>query len=366
MNRLVIIGVAAVVVLYLVFTSMFIVTQRQQAIVMRFGQITDVKTQPGLYFKLPTTLVDTVQFVDDRLLRYDISNLLVQVKGGQFYNVNAFLTYRIVDARKFRERVQGDLAQAEANISTRFNSALRQVYGLRDFSAALSNERTQMMAEARDLIRPDIAQLGIEVVDVRILRTDLTPDVSSQTYDRMKAERLAEAALIRARGQQAAQTIRAVADRQSVEILADARRDSEILRGEGDAERSQAFAEAYSVDPDFFAFYRSLQAYRTAMGADTGTTLVLSPDSEFFKFFDQAGKPGTNLKPSPLAPAQLSQQPADTSIPVTTNLPAGLGDGAAGAIAPVAPAASGADAGGAVPPVTGGTPAPLAPAPAGQ
>jgi membrane protease subunit HflC len=364
LNRSIAIGVAALIVLYLLFSSLYIVHRGEQAIVMRFGQITDVKAQPGLYFKLPTSLVDTVQFIDARMQRYDLSNLLVQVKGGQFYNVNAFLTYKVADARKFRERVQGSMEQAEARIGTRFNAALRQVYGLRDFQAALSNERTEMMKEARDLIRPDIAQLGIDVVDVRILRTDLTPDVSSQTYDRMKAERLAEAALIRAKGQQAAQTIRAVADRQSIEILADARRDSEILRGQGDAQRNEIFAAAYSVDPDFFSFYRSLQAYRTAMGANTGTTLVLSPDSPFFKFFENPGQPGTNLKPSPLAPAQLSQQPADASVLPGTDM-LGSTAGAVPAVPPASPApgAPAAAPGASTPTPQATTPAPAASAP---
>src|SRR6188474_40115 len=156
MNRLIILGVVLLGVLYVIFSSIYVVNEREQAIVMRFGQITDVKTEPGLYFKIPTNVVDSVQIIEDRLLRYDIANMTVQVSGGQFYVVDAFLTYRISNPRLFRERAQGDLRTAESRISTRFDAALRQVYGLREFNAALSEERPAMMQQARDLIRADI------------------------------------------------------------------------------------------------------------------------------------------------------------------------------------------------------------------
>ncbi len=145
-----------------------------------------------------------------------------------------------------------------------------------------------MMREARNWIRADMVELGLELVDVRILRTDLTDQVSAQTFERMKAERLAEAALLRARGQEQAQTRRAIADRQAVEIVATAQKDSDILRGEGDAQRNATFAGAFTRDPEFFEFYRSMQAYRSALEG-SGTQMVLSPDSEFFKFFGSNG-----------------------------------------------------------------------------
>jgi membrane protease subunit HflC len=291
MNRLIIIGILLVGALYVVFSSVYVVNEREQAIVLRFGEITDVKKAAGIYFKVPTNIVDSVQIIEDRLLRYDIANMTLQVSGGKFYEVDAFLTYRISDARKFREFSAGDLDIAESRIEGRFTAALRQVYGLREFDAALSEERPAMMREARDLIRPDMTELGIEVVDVRILRTDLTQEVSAQTFDRMKAERLAEAAFLRARGQEAAQSLRAIADRQAVETVASARRDAEILRGEGEAERTTIFADAYNRDPEFFEFYRSMQSYRTALGS-SGTTMVLSPDSEFFQYFGEASRAG--------------------------------------------------------------------------
>jgi membrane protease subunit HflC len=339
MNRLIAAGIAVIVVLYVVWSSIYIVDPTEQAIVTRFGQITAVRTAPGLYFKLPTSLVDDVQIIDNRLQRFDLDNITLQVKDGKFYVVDAFVTYRISDARKFRERASGSLDVVEQRLKARFDSALRQVYGLRDFQAALSAERSDMMQQARDLIRPDMSDLGIDIADVRILRTDLTNQVSAQTYDRMKAERLAQAALLRANGQQAAQSIRAIADRQAIEIVADATKDSEILRGEGDGQRSQIYAQAYNVDPEFYAFYRSLQAYETGLSG-SGTTMVLAPDSAFFKYFGDPGK--ASIPAGPLAPETEAPSVApvpDVIPPNDENTPAppisGItGNGTPGAIAP--------------------------------
>ncbi len=289
MNRLYIIAGVVLAALYVLFSSIYIVDEREQAIVMRFGQITDIREEPGLYFKIPTDFVDTVQLVDDRLLRYDIANMRVQVSGNAFYQVDAFLTYRIANPRLFRERATGQLAVAEARIGASLDAALRQVYGLREFSDALSDQRAQMMQETRNLIRPDLAELGLDIVDVRILRTDLDAEVSATTFERMRAERLAEAALLRARGQEQAQSLRAIAERQSVEIVAAATRDAEIIRGQGDAERNRIYAAAYGQDQEFFEFYRSMEAYRQAL-ANTGTTMVLSPDSAFFRYFGSGGQ----------------------------------------------------------------------------
>ncbi len=307
MNRLIVAAVAAVIALYVLFSSVYIVHEREQAIVLRFGSITDIKTEPGLYFKVPTNFVDTVQIIEDRLLRYDIANMTVQVRGGAFYEVDAFLTYRISDPRLFRERALGDLMVAEDRIGTRFVAALREVYGVRNFQAALSDARSDMMLEARDLIRPGVAEIGLEVVDVRILRTDLSVQVSEQTYQRMRAERLAEAALLRARGLEAATRIRAIADRQAVEIRAQAQRDADILRGEGDAERNRIFASVYSANPEFFQFYRSMQSYRLALGGQT-TTMVLAPDSEFFTYFATEGE-GVVGEPLPVPESPVIDLP---------------------------------------------------------
>lgn len=182
------------------------------------------------------------------------------------------------------QAVSGSVPLAEQRLRTRLDAALRRVYGLRGFEAALSEERGSMMREVADQLRPAAASLGLKIEDVRIRRTDLTDEVSQQTYERMKAERLAEAAKIRARGREAAARIKASTDRQVIEIQAAANRESEILRGEGDAQRSAIFADAYKHDPQFFEFYRSMNAYRHAI-SPSDTTMLLSPGSDFFRFF---------------------------------------------------------------------------------
>ncbi|MBA4783465.1 MAG: protease modulator HflC [Rhizobiales bacterium] len=283
-NRLPIILGALALVAFIAYSSVFVVNERQQAIVLRFGEITRLIKDPGLYFKLPTNIVETVQIVEDRLLRLDLEDITVQVSGGKFYIVDAFVVYRIEDLGLFKERASGNIDQAERLLRTRLNDGLRDVYGRRGFEAALSEERNEMMLEIRELLIPQVRAFGLKVVDVRVRRTDLTPEVSQQTFDRMSAERLAEAERLRARGREAEQRIKAIADRQVVEIVSEARRDSEILRGEGDAERNRVFASAFGRDPEFFEFYRSMSAYESAL-ENSGTTLVLSPDSEFFRYF---------------------------------------------------------------------------------
>jgi len=310
-NRVTAIGIAIVVLLFLAYSSIFVVNEREQAIVLRFGEIVDVKTEPGIYFKAPFGFLDAdnVQIIEDRILRFDLDDIRVQVSGGKFYEVDAFLAFRIADPRVFRAAVSGSIPLAEQRLRTRFDAALRRVYGLRGFESALSEERASMMREVRDQLRPDATSLGLEIEDVRIRRTDLTAEVSQQTYDRMKAERLAEAERLRARGREAAQRIRARADREVVETVAEARRDSEILRGEGEAARNAAFATAFQRDPEFFEFYRSMNAYIAGLDA-SGTTMLLSPDSEFFRFFNNAQ--GTVPGAAPAQPAP-SPQPAPSS-----------------------------------------------------
>ncbi|NGN40931.1 protease modulator HflC [Mesorhizobium sp. CGMCC 1.15528] len=308
-NRLPIIGLIAVVLLFILYSSVFVVNAKQQAIILRFGEIVDVKTQPGIYFKAPFGIfeADNVQMVENRVLRFDLDDIRVQVSGGKFYDVDAFMAYRISDPRRFRQAVSGNISLAEARLKTRFDAALRRVYGLRGFESALSEERASMMREVRDQLRPDATSLGLEIEDVRIRRTDLTQDVSAQTFERMKAERLAEAERLRARGREAAQRIRARADREVIETVAEARKESEILRGEGEAARNAAFAGAFQRDPEFFEFYRSMSAYSSALD-NSGTTMVLSPDSEFFRFFRNPN--GTASGAAPAAPAAGAAQPA--------------------------------------------------------
>lgn len=310
-NRLPAILVGLAVILFLVYSSVFVVNEREQAIVVRFGEIQDVKQEPGIYFKLPFAFMDAdrVQYVEDRALRFDLDNIRVQVRGGAFYEVDAFVVYAITDPRRFRETVSGDRESAESRLSTRLDAALRRVYGLRNFSAALSDERVSMMQEVRADLNGAAETLGLTIRDVRIRRTDLTQEVSQQTFQRMRAERLAEAELIRARGNEEGQRRRAIADRQVVEFVSEAQRDSEILRGEGDAERNRIFGEAFQRDPSFFEFYRSMGAYASALNGN-GTTLVLSPDSTFFRYFNNIE--GTLTQPSaqPPAPATAPAAPA--------------------------------------------------------
>lgn len=320
-NRFYGVLIAAAAVLFVLWNSLFVVNEREQAVVTRFGEIQRVVRDPGLYVKWPFTFAgaDNVQMLPDRLLRLDLDNMRVQVSGGAFYEVDAFLVYRIEDAARFRQTVSGSIPQAEQRLRTRFDAAIRRVYGLRSFEAALSEERAQMMVEVRDQIRPDAASLGIALEDVRIRRTDLTQEVSQQTFARMRAERLAEAERVRARGRVSAQEIRAATDREVSETLASARRDGEILQGEGEAERNATFANAYERNPAFFDFYRSLQAYRTAL-ENSGTTMVLSPDSEFFRYFNSGagelpGAPNAGAAPSPTSPSAPPAPPAAQPAP---------------------------------------------------
>ncbi len=320
-NRLTVILGGLAVLLLVVYSSFFVVNAREQALVLRFGQIRDVKKEPGIYFKLPFAFMDAdrVQYVPKQALRFVLDNIRVQVKGGKFYEVDAFVVYRVADAQRFRETVSADRESAESRLRTRLDASLRRVYGLRDFDAALSDARQSMMAEVREDLFQDAQSLGITVEDVRIRRTDLTQEVSQQTFDRMTAERLAEAELIRARGKEEGQRRRAKADRQVVELIADAQRDSEILRGQGDAERSRVFGEAFNRDPEFFEFYRSMRAYADSIGRD-GTTLVVKPDSEFFRYFNNAdGKLTPPQAPAPAgvpaAPAPAAPAPAAPAAP---------------------------------------------------
>jgi membrane protease subunit HflC len=311
--------VAAIVVL--AYSSIFTVDERQLALVIRFGEIQRTIERPGLYFKLP--LFEELRKVDDRIMFLQSTDKAVQVVDGRRYSVDAITMIRIVDPRKFRETVDADMAVARARIETRLDAALRQTYGRRSFGAALSEDRNNMMLEIRDQVRREAESLGIKIVDVRIRRTELMPDVLQDTYERMSAERFAEAAELRAIGQAQATRIQAEADRAAVELLATAQRESEIVRGEGDAERNRTFADAFGRDVEFFNFYRSMQAYSRSL-AGTETTLVLSPDSEFFRYF---GMGGSSLEPRQVESGQVesgqveSGQPAPASPQASQDLP---------------------------------------------
>jgi membrane protease subunit HflC len=282
------------VLLFLVYSSVFIVDEREKAIVVRLGEIKRTITTPGLYFKLP--FVEDRIPIEDRIVFFESPDKTVQVIDGRRYQVDAITMLRITDPRKFRETVDASLVRARDRIETRLDAALRQTYGRRTFDAALSQDRAVMMREIRDQVKAEAVSLGTDVVDVRIRRTDLMPEVLQDTYDRMSAERLAEAAELRAIGEAQSIRVRAEADREAVELVSKARGESERIRGEGDAERNRVFAEAFTTDPEFFAFYRSMQAYGKSLGG-SATTLVLDPAWEFFKYFGQ----GPRAIPAPEA-----------------------------------------------------------------
>lgn len=274
--------VVAAVIAIVAYSSVFTVTERDRALVTRFGEIMRVQDEPGLYFKIP--FIEDVVWIDKRLVLQENQNKSVQVVDSRRYLVDAITMYRVSDSREFLKTVQADFNRADQRIAAQVDAALRETYGKRTFQAALSVERAGMMHEIRDLVRRQTADLGVDIVDVRIRRTDLPPDVLDQTYSRMQAERKAEAEQIRAIGNQKALTLRAKADRDYTVTLAEAQRDGEIARGQGEADRNRIFAEVFQKDPEFFAFYRSMKAYESALkGSDT--TYVLKPDTEFFRYF---------------------------------------------------------------------------------
>ncbi|WP_119392507.1 protease modulator HflC [Taklimakanibacter lacteus] len=284
-------GIIVLAVLGLiVWSSTFIVDEREKALVLRFGEINRIVEKPGLYFKIP--VADDVVPIEDRMIVWTSDNMSVQVVDGRRYLVDAVTMARIVNAQRFRETVSADISRAWDRIRTRLDAALRQTYGKRTFDAALSKDRAVMMREIRDQVRSEALNNGIEIVDVRIVRTDLMDEVLKNTYERMSSERIAEAKDLRGRGEARKIEIMAQADRAYTEKLADARRQSEVIRGEGEGERNKVFADAFQQDPEFFAFYRSMQAYAKSLSS-SGTTLVLKPDSDFFKYLgmDKAKPP---------------------------------------------------------------------------
>jgi len=289
-------AIVAIVVLVLGYMSYFIVDERQRALVVRFGEIQRTIDKPGLYFKLP--VAEEVVYIEDRIVLWESFDKGVQVVDGRRYLVDAFTVARISDSRLFRQTVGADLELARTRIDTRLDAALRQTYGRRTFDSALSKDRDVMMKEIRDQLRGEAQGLGIDIVDVRIRRTDLMPDVLEDTYNRMNSERKAEAADLRSRGEATKTRMNAETDRTVTEQIAQARKQSEILRGEGDAERNKVFAEAFEKDPEFFAFYRSMQAYTKSLTGQ-GTTMVLKPDSDFFKYFGGKSSEAPAAAPQP-------------------------------------------------------------------
>ena len=269
------------------YSSVFSVQQTEQALVVRLGAPVDVVTEPGLHFKAP--FIDTVIPVDKRILDLENPSQEVIASDQKRLVVDAFARYRIKNALQFYQSV-GSIQAANLQLTTLLNASLRRVLGEVTFIQVVRDEREALMGKIRDQLDKEAGGYGIQVVDVRIRRADLPEQNSEAVYHRMQTERQREAAEFRAQGSQAAQTIRAKADRDVTVIVADANQQSEQIRGEGDATRNQIFAEAYNQDPGFFAFYRSMQAYDRSMQKGD-THLVLRPDSDFFRYFgDPSGK----------------------------------------------------------------------------
>lgn len=273
---------AVAVIAVTVMSALFIVDERERVLVLQFGQVRDVKEQPGLAFKIP--LIQQVVRYDDRILSLDTQPLEVTPLDDRRLVVDAFARWRIVDVVQFRKAVgDGGIRLAETRIERILTATTREVLGTVSSNTILSQDRAALMNRIRDTARDEAANLGIEVIDVRIKRTDLPSQNLNATFDRMRAEREREAADEVARGEEAAQKVRAQADRTKVEIVSEAEKQANIIRGEADARRNAIFAAAYGRDPEFFAFYRSLQSYEQALRGEN-STLVINPDSEFFDY----------------------------------------------------------------------------------
>jgi membrane protease subunit HflC len=300
-------GIVALIILaalaVVAYSSLFVVRQTEQALVVRLGEPVRVVTDPGLNFKLP--FIDTVISIDKRIL--DLENPAQEIIASDQKRlvVDAFARYRIKDPLRFYQTV-GSIQAANIQLATLLNAALRRVLGEVTFTNVVRDNRDELMVRIRRQLDREADVYGISVVDVRIRRADLPEQNSQAVYQRMQTERQREAAEFRAEGAQRAQEIRSRADREATIIVAEANQKSERLRGEGDGERNRIFAEAYGKDADFFAFYRSMSAYEAGLRSND-TRFLLRPDSEFFRFFrDASGKP----VPQPAAPAPAAAAPA--------------------------------------------------------
>ncbi len=281
-----------VVTAVLLLSSLFIVEEREKALVLQFGQVKAVKEDPGLAMKVP--FIQNVVKYDDRIQSLDTQPLEVTPLDDRRLVVDAFARWRISDVVQFRQAVGvGGLATAESRIDGILNNSLRGVLGSVSSNTVLSADRVALMNRIRDDAKVNAENLGLEIIDVRIKRADLPAQNLNATFARMQAEREREAADERARGAEAAQKVRAAADRTVVELTSEAQRDAEVIRGEADAERNAIFAEAFGRDAEFFEFYRSLTAYERSLKGEN-STLVISPDSEFFNYLksDQGAAAG--------------------------------------------------------------------------
>lgn len=285
MNRLTLIFPVLIGAVALALSALFVVDERENVLVLQFGQVQQVRTEPGLYFRIP--LIQEVVRYDARILGLQSQPLEVTPLDDRRLVVDAFVRWRITDVTQFRQAVGAEgVRAAQVRIERIMNAAIREILGSVPSGAVLSDSRTGLMNQIRDVARREGRSLGVDVIDVRLTRTDLPDQNLASTYARMRAEREREAADEIARGNEAALRVRANADREVVVEVSGARRESEVIRGEADAERNRIYAEAFGRDPEFFAFTRSLTSYERAL-TGANTSMVLSPDSDFFRFLRQ-------------------------------------------------------------------------------
>jgi membrane protease subunit HflC len=282
--------IGIIVVLVVASLGIFIVDQRQNAIVFRLGEIISIKKEPGLYFKVP--ILDNVRLFETRILTFDSpepERFLTSEKKNVL--VDSFVKWRIADVKQYYISVGGDEQRAQLRLAQTVNSSLRDEFGNRTVHDVVSGERDKIMALMREKANEDARKIGVQVLDVRIKRVDLPQEVSESVYRRMEAERKRVANELRSTGAAESEKIRADADRQREIILAEAYREAQRTKGQGDAKAAAIYAEAYQQNPEFYAFYRSLEAYRQGFKTKNDL-LVLDPNSEFFKYLKHAGKPG--------------------------------------------------------------------------
>ena len=313
MNRLTMLLAAVVAAIVLALSAVFVVDERENVLVLQFGQVTQIRTDPGLYFRIP--LIQEVVRYDARILGLQSQPLEVTPADDRRLVVDAFVRWRISDLRQFRGAVGTEgVRAAQVRIERILNAAIREVLGSVPSGTVLTEGRTNLMNQIRDIARREGRSLGVDVIDVRLTRTDLPEQNLASTYARMRAEREREAADEIARGNEAAQRVRALADRSVVVEVSGARRQSEIIRGEADASRNRIYAEAFGRDPEFFAFTRSLTSYeRALMGSNAA--MVLSPDSDFFRFLRQVDPTGAGLAATSDFEARPAADPAAEPAP---------------------------------------------------
>ncbi|WP_022703024.1 protease modulator HflC [Pseudorhodobacter ferrugineus] len=291
MNKAAMLLPAVAIVVVGLLSSVYIVDEREKALVLQFGEVKTVRESPGIGFKIP--LLQNVVTYDDRILGLFTQPSEVTPADDRRLVVDAFARWRITDLVMFRQATgTGGIRTAQARIEPILNAAIREVLGSVPSQRVLSEDRTSLMNLIRDQARRQAAALGVDIVDVRLTRTDLPEQNLASTYSRMRAEREREAADEIARGNEAAQRVRASADRTVVELTSEARKQSEVIRGEADGQRNAIYAEAFGRDPEFFAFTRSLTSYERALGG-ANSSIVMQPDSQFFEYLrsDQAPVP---------------------------------------------------------------------------